>query len=171
VGQVFRNILVAIDGSTHAARALAEAIELAQRNNARLTIMTSVPDRSTWRLGAGAYGGAINYAKLTADFERKYQQLLDKAVSQVPQDVPVTKLRTHGRPGDRILERVNGGNHDLVVMGSRGRGPVRSLVLGSVSRQVLNASPTAVLIIHAEADEPSDHPGDARTLPRTVAPL
>ena len=148
---MFRNILVAIDGSAHAARALAEAIDLAERDHARLTIMTSVPDPSSWLLSGGGYGGAIDYAALGKETEREYQDLLERAVAQVPQDVSVTKRLVHGRPGDRILEQMREGGHDLVVMGSRGRGNVSSLVLGSVSHQVLNAAPAAVLILHADA--------------------
>jgi nucleotide-binding universal stress UspA family protein len=148
--RVFRDILVAIDGSAHAARALDEAIDLAERDNARLTIMTAVPDPSAWLLTGAAYGGEIDYVALSEESERKYRELLDKAAFQVPQGVSVTKRLVHGRPGDRILEQITEGHHDLVVMGSRGRGNVRSLVLGSVSHQVLNAAPAAVLIVHAE---------------------
>lgn len=150
---MFRNILVAIDGSAHGARALAEALDLVERNHARLTVMTSVPDASSWLLSGGAYGGAIDYAQLNQETEREYRDLLERAVSELPQDISVTKVLAYGRPGDRILEQMRQGSHDLVVMGSRGRGNVRSLVLGSVSHQVLNASPNAVLIVHADTDE------------------
>jgi len=159
---VFRDILVAIDGSAHAARALAEAVDLAERDNARLTIMTTVPDLSAWLLTGAAYGGEIDYVALNEESEREYRRLLDKAVSQVPPDVSVTTRLVHGRPGDRILEEMRDGQHDLVVMGSRGRGNVRSVVLGSVSHQVLNAAPAAVLIVHAEAGE-----AGSTTVPQT----
>ena len=149
---MFRNILVAIDGSRHAARALAEAIDLAERNNARLAIMTCVPDPSSWLLSGGAYGGGANYAALKEETDHEYQNLLEKAIAAVPREIPVTKRLVHGRPGDRILEQMRQGNHDLVVMGSRGRGNVRSIVLGSVSHQVLNAGPAAVLIVHTELE-------------------
>jgi nucleotide-binding universal stress UspA family protein len=151
---MFQRILVAIDGSAHGSRALAEAVELAEQNRARLTVITSVPDPSTWLLTGGAYGGAIDQAALLEDIEREYRDLLELAVASVPQDVSVTSRILHGRASDRILEELHEGGHDLLVMGSRGRGNVRSLVLGSVSHHVLNAAPSAVLIVHAEGHEP-----------------
>lgn len=150
---MFRDILVAVDGSPHSARALSEAIDLAVSARARLTVMTCVPDPSGWLLSGGAYGGAIDYGALAAESEREYTRLLEEAVDAVPDEVPVTKILQHGRPGDCILQQLRTGDHDIVVMGSRGRGEMRSLVLGSVSHQVLNASPQAVLIVHADAGE------------------
>lgn len=151
---MFHRILVAIDGSSHGARALATAIELAEQNRARLTIITSVPDPSTWLLAGGAYGGAIDQAALLGETEREYRNLLQRAVESVPEDVSVTSRLLHGRPSDRILEELREGGHDLLVMGSRGRGNVRSLLLGSVSHHVLNSAPSAVLVVHEELDAP-----------------
>lgn len=153
---MFHNILVAIDGSPHGERALAEAIDLAQVARARLTIITAVPDPSAWLLTGGVYGGAIDYHALLKESEKEYEELLEAAVSSVPEDVSVTSRLMHGRPGDRILEQLKEGEHDLVVMGSRGRGNVRSLVLGSVSHQVLNAAPAATLIVHAAEHQISE---------------
>jgi nucleotide-binding universal stress UspA family protein len=147
---MFRNVLVAIDGSAHAAAALTEAIDLVEGSRGRLTLMTSVPDPSSWLIGA--YSGGIDFERLSQETEREYSDLLEQAVATVPQDVPVTKILAHGRAGERLLEEIQSGRHDLVVMGSRGRGDVRSLLLGSVSHQVLNASRVAVLIVHAPAD-------------------
>ena len=151
---MFRNLLVAVDGSAHGARALDEAIELARSNRALLTIITCVPDPSAWLLSGGAFGGSIDFAALGAETEREYKELLERAVAEVPDDVSVSSRLVHGRPGDCILEQLRAGGHDLVILGSRGRGNVSSLLLGSVSHQVLNAAPAAVLIVHAEL-EPS----------------
>lgn len=146
---MFRNILVAIDGSPHGERALVEAADLAQRSNATLTVMTSVPDASSWLLGGAAYSGGVDFEALSKETEREYAKMLDRAVDGLPHDLSVTKLLARGRPGQAILDRLHSGDHDLVVMGSRGRGEVRAVLLGSVSHQVLNASPAAVLIVHA----------------------
>ena len=149
---MFHNILVAIDGSPHAERALAEAVDLAQRANAKLTVMTSVPDASSWLLSGAAYSGGVDFEALARETEQEYAKLLDDAVDGLPKDLSVTKLLARGRPGQTILDRLHSGDHDLVVMGSRGRGEVRAVLLGSVSHQVLNASPAAVLIVHASPD-------------------
>jgi nucleotide-binding universal stress UspA family protein len=150
---VFRNVLVAIDGSAHSERALAEAIDIAAPGRALLTIITSVPDPSSWLLTGGPYGGGVDFEALAEDTERDYRLLMESAVAQVPDDVSVTTVLAHGRAADRILEQLRQGQHDLIVMGSRGRGEVRSLLLGSVSHEVLNGSPAAVLIVHAEVDQ------------------
>ncbi|MGZ4188115.1 MAG: universal stress protein [Solirubrobacteraceae bacterium] len=55
-----------------------------------------------------------------------------------------TALAPEGRVGETILRQLRTGGHDLVAMGSRGRGELRSMVLGSVSHQVLHASPVPV---------------------------
>ncbi len=147
---MFRSILVAIDGSEHAARALAEAGDLAQATGAKLTVMTSVPDPSAWVLGTGPYASGVDYEALAEDSEREYEKLVDDAIATLPAELPVTKLLVRGRPADGILAQLATGHYDLVAIGSRGRGSVRSVLLGSVSHEVLNASPAAVLICHAE---------------------
>ena len=104
--------------------------------------------RTSWLTGA-SLGMGGDFEALAREAEREYKRLLDIAVDALPQGPSVTKVLVHGRPAKRILEQLHRGSHDLVVMGSRGRGEVSSLLLGSVSHQVLNASPAAVLIVHA----------------------
>jgi nucleotide-binding universal stress UspA family protein len=64
--------------------------------------------------------------------------------------VPVTTVLTEEPIRTALIRQIEAGHHDLVVMGSRGRGAVRSALLGSVSHFVLHHSPVPVLIVHAE---------------------
>ncbi len=140
---MFRRLLVAFDGSSPAHAALADAIELAQATRGRLTVMAVIPETSVWLSVASDVPGTVG--GLEAAYEREYRSLLDQAVDTVPGDVPVTKLLMRGVPAQRIVAEA--ADHDVIVMGSRGRGDVRSLLLGSVSHAVLNSSPVPVLVV------------------------
>ena len=54
-----------------------------------------------------------------------------------------------------VLKRTTAGDHDLIILGSRGRGAVRSAVLGSVSHFVLNHGTVPMLIVHDNGEESS----------------
>lgn len=155
---MFRKLLVAFDGSPHAQRALSEAVELVQTSAGRLTVMTVVPEPSAWALSSG-YEAAVNVNELNAQIEAEYQTMLDGAVEAVPDDVPVTKVVRRGPAGPAIVAEANASDHDLIVMGSRGRGELRSLLLGSVSHHVLQASRVPVLVVHAPDDSPTARVG------------
>ena len=148
---MFHRLLIAFDGSAHAQRALAEGIALARTNHARLTVMTVAPEPSDWVM-AGAYVAPNNLGEVREQTQRSYETVLNAAVNTVPDDVPVTKVVSWGAAAPAIVDEASAGDHDLIVMGSRGRGELRSLLLGSVSHHVLQASPVPVLVVHASEE-------------------
>ena len=143
----YRRLLAAFDGSPQAARALAEAIALSYTHNARLTVVTVAPRCYPWAYGASQYGATVELVESSVGLERTYERILETAVSSVPDDISVTSLLKRGEPGPVIVDEASNGSYDLVVMGSRGRGELRSLLLGSVSHHVLRSSPVPVLIV------------------------
>jgi nucleotide-binding universal stress UspA family protein len=145
---MFHRLLVAVDSSPDAQRALAEAVELAQATNATLTLMSVIPEPSDWVMGA-AYFASIDAGSIRREAERSCEAVLDAAVGTVPEDLSVVRILRQGTPGPAILDEVRVGGYDLIVMGSRGRSELRSLVLGSVSHHVIQASPVPVLVVHA----------------------
>jgi nucleotide-binding universal stress UspA family protein len=143
---VFLNILVAVDGSAHADCALDEAADLARALNSRLTLI-SVASRTAWRFMAGPYTGLL---PTQDDADKEAQTTLREAAARLDEDMPVTTVVGQGPAAAAIIRQAADGGHDLIVMGSRGRGGAAAALLGSVSHSVLNHSHVPVLIVHAE---------------------
>jgi len=146
---MFRNILVAIDGSPDSDQALTQAIDLAESEHSRLTLFSAVATPP-----AGAYigaGGGVA-ATLARDAEAETEKLLRTAAQRVPDRVSLSTVLSREPVRHALIRQIEEGAHDVVVMGSRGRGAVRSVLLGSVSHYVLHHSSVPVLIVHADAE-------------------
>jgi nucleotide-binding universal stress UspA family protein len=147
---MFRNILVAVDGSRHAEQALGEAIDLATSSHGRLTILTAIPRPPAW---VSTPATAVACQPLATELEHESTKILRNAVKRVPDSVPVTTILTHEPIRAALLHRIATCHHDVLVMGSRGRGALSASLLGSVSHYALNHSPIPVLVVHAHEDE------------------
>jgi nucleotide-binding universal stress UspA family protein len=143
---MFHNILVAVDGSADADAALAHAIDLAESEHTRLTLMTAVAELPpTAYLIAGEESG-----HLSESVHREAEAVIRQARDRVPADLPVTIVLSEQPIRLALIGQLKKGDYDLVVIGSRGRGAVRAALLGSASHYVLHHSPVPVLIVHAE---------------------
>jgi nucleotide-binding universal stress UspA family protein len=160
---MFHNILVAVDGSPDADEALAQAIDLAQSEHTRLTVITGVQ-----QLPPLAYVGltSVPLAQIDADARAWADGVLRRARDRVPGDLPVTTILTDRPIRAALIDQIKRGQHDLIAMGSRGRGAVRAALIGSVSHYVLNHSPIPTLIVHAGNEVIS---GDLRPIAAKVA--
>jgi nucleotide-binding universal stress UspA family protein len=142
---VFREILVAIDGSAMAQRALETATGLAEALNSRLTIISVSPEVPPY-----AYRSGVDVEKLEHEAEAETDGILRDAVASLPEKLPVTTVLKHGHPGERIVEQIRDGRHDLLVMGSRGRGRLVSNIFGSTSAYVHYHCRVAMLVIQPD---------------------
>jgi nucleotide-binding universal stress UspA family protein len=142
---MFHNILVAVDGSPDAEQALTEAIDFAESEHTRLTLITAVAQvPATAYMTAGEQLG-----RLIEDAHAHAEAILRRARERVPDGISVTAVLSEQPIRVALSRQIATGHHDLVVMGSRGRGAVRATLLGSVSHYVLHHSPIPVLIVHA----------------------
>jgi nucleotide-binding universal stress UspA family protein len=155
---MFRNVLVATDGSADSDQALTQAIDLADSEHARLAIFSAVV-----RPPAVAYVGVSGevVANLLRDAATETEAILRRAVDRVPDRVSVSTVLSSEPVRVALLRQITTGQHDVVVMGSRGRGAVRSALLGSVSHYVLHHSPIPVLVVHADTERGFDVPETA----------
>ena len=143
---MFHSILVAVDGSPDADEALAQAIDLAESEHTRLTLITAVAELppTAYLMAGEETGQLIEGAHVQAE------AVIGQARDRVPAELPVTTELSEQPIRLALIRQLKIGDHDLVVMGSRGRGTVRAALLGSVSHYVLHHSPVPVLIVHAE---------------------
>ncbi len=146
---MFRNILLAYDGSPDAEEALGHAIDLARCEHAHLTIFSAVPNPPGF---AYATPGGAALADLAVRAGAETEALIRTARERVPEDVSVTTVIKRAPAKSALLKQIKEGEHDVVVMGSRGRGAVRSALLGSVSHHILHHAGVPVLITHHRHD-------------------
>lgn len=127
-------ILVPIDGSDDSKKALNYAIELAQQQNAELTLL-NVNHKPFQLFGQET-------AKIVSESIIKEASTLVETRGLQPES-----LIEYGSPAKMIAKTAQDGNHDLIIMGSRGRSGIRRFLLGGVSDKVANIATTSVLIV------------------------
>lgn len=138
-------IVVGVDGSEGAKAALRWAIEEARLRHATVDAVYAWP----FPYGAAGFGWAPTFDQDFLDeMRRAAESALSACVSDVTggrEDVEVTQRAIEGAPAEVLLERAEGA--DLLVVGSRGHGGFKELVLGSVGHQCALHAPCPVVIV------------------------
>lgn len=154
---MFSKILVAYDGSPTSRSALAQAYELAEAEGADVTVVTVAP--SVAPLAAIA---PVSVEGLRAELDEWAKTKLDEAKAAAPAGLPVRTVERNGHVGDEIVEEIESGDYDLVVLGSRGHGRLTTEILGSVNNHVHYHSDVPTLTIDkAERVEAEEQTEDA----------
>jgi nucleotide-binding universal stress UspA family protein len=136
-------IVVGIDGSEQALRALRRAVEEARLRGARLDVVHASPEVIT--ITDPVLGPPIRHDTLLEGG----QDVIERALSGVDrQGVEVEAIVMVGQPARVLCDVARGA--DLLVVGARGLGGFRGLLLGSVTHQVLSHASCPVLVIVPE---------------------
>lgn len=143
---LFRHILVPYDGSAPSKAALAQAIRFIDATSGtKLTVMHVMTLPKGFNVAGEIMFAPLNYNP--EDELKRGKQLLDEAEAVA---IGVPRLQTvqqFGDPGTVILEQAEALGCDLIIMGSRGRGKLKELVLGSVSHHAAQHARVPVLIV------------------------
>jgi len=140
-------IVVGVDGSPAAERALEYAIDEAVAWDANLTAVSGVPVGSMTGLLAWL-PSAVDHEQVLTDMTEGLNVVVDRALGDAP--LEVRRFALDGTGAELLTEF--SAACDLVVMGSRGRGGFRGLLLGSTSQAVLHHTACPVMVVNSRAD-------------------
>ncbi|GAA3766370.1 universal stress protein [Salinactinospora qingdaonensis] len=154
-------VVVGVDGSAASATALRFALEEAALRDADLTALRAwqpaVPF-DPMELAAVEY--TVDRESLVARATKYVHTIVEEARSEATRSVPVHVVMVEEHPAQALLTESH--TADLIVVGSRGRGGFRGLLLGSVSQAVLHHAAVPVMVTRAdvesahEAEPPSE---------------
>lgn len=136
-----KRILVGVDGSEHAGRALALAIELARGMQSEVLAVAVLPPMF---MPSEFFADLEDFE---SEREKHAQAALDEAVSRCgAAQVPVRTRVAKGPPDQVISALAQTEDADLVVVGTHGRGAVGRVILGSISDRLVHLCPKPVLV-------------------------
>jgi nucleotide-binding universal stress UspA family protein len=142
-----QRILVAVDFSLESERALEAAATLAKRSDASVTVIHVRPASDLRAVVEQDRGDLV---RLTPTMRRSglaehYRTRLEAAGRKFPNGT--TRLLRGWPPGVIVREAARG--YDLVVIGTRGRGAVKSALLGSTAQEVLHRAAVPVVVVRS----------------------
>jgi len=135
-------VAVAVDGDAEGWRALSGAASLARRIGRPLDLVTVRPPDHYLLGGLLSPYDRNEYRKF---HRREAEQVLTEAERRVPDGVESKRVLLEGDPADTLAEA--SGEFDLLVVGSRGHGPVTGVMLGSVSAKLMISARAPVMVL------------------------
>ena len=141
-------ILVCVDGSEQSQRALEEAIKIAQERELEKALIIYVA--STPSTVPEVY--SRQFIELEKELEKKVREKGEEILSQAQEEFKKNGLEADtilqfGHPSETITRVASEQEIDLIVIGSRGLGGLKALLLGSVSNAVAQKTSSNVLIV------------------------
>lgn len=144
---MFKRILVPVDGSETANKALAAAIQLARKVDGRVRVVHSL-DELAYLWGYEYRGDTVTLARQQAT------KVLQNAVAMAQADGVAVEHQLFEEPGVRLGEVVAREalrwEADLIVVGTHGRRGLGRVLLGSGAEQVIRTAPVPVLVVRGD---------------------
>jgi nucleotide-binding universal stress UspA family protein len=144
---VFRSIVVGIDGSDTARKAVDAAVELARLTGATLELVSAYEPVTSQRLRAEARRVPADLQWMVNPREDVDATLSEAADAAGEAGVQARSYAREGDPADAILDVAEELGSELIVVGNKGMTGAKRFLLGSVPNKVSHHAPCSVLII------------------------
>jgi len=163
---MYDKILVAYDGAHHSSRALEIGVEFAVQYDAKLFILTVIPEvifpvLPEEGMGVGypsipVKGTRKDITEYSDRAEETYGKILNLVFEDIVEkhpDIEVEPKLSEGKPSSVIVKMAEAEDIDLIIMGCRGLDSVRCFFLGSTTREVAETCNRPIMIVKAEPEE------------------
>lgn len=144
-----RKIVIATDGSPSSAAALDLGLEIAVDRGAAAVVLHVIGTREAGHIFGADRTDPPTQEELIAGSEALAQGARFAAGHVVEVQLELVAADGTQETADAILGVAAGHDADLIVMGTRGQGPLATAVIGSVSNAVLRAASTTVVVVRA----------------------
>jgi len=141
---VFENILVPYDGTNFSNRAFRKALDIAKKDNSKITVFTVIE---------GEYSAITGYSRINPQIIKKQQNAAKKYIYNLEKtaknlNIPITvKIKQGVSIVKEIINLANSKRTDLIVIGSHGRTGLNKLILGSVANSIAQQAKCAVMVV------------------------
>ncbi|MDG6905503.1 MAG: universal stress protein [Nitrososphaerota archaeon] len=145
-----KKIIVPVDGSENSSRAADVAIRIAKEQGAALEVLHVVTISGLVSSPVGVGTPSLDLESYYDTSEKEGRKIVDLVVTHAKKagvEARGEVLRSVSSPAYTITENAKGENADLIVIGTRGLGGFRRLLLGSVSNGVVTHAHCAVLVV------------------------
>lgn len=149
----FRNIVLCTDFSDTSERALVEAIQIAKREKSRLEIIhsTMTPERILHGMADAQLAALATPDAFRARVKESMDRFLEPYLSELGElDFDYTVVEARRSPTNSLIHLIEERKPDLVVLGTHGRGPLTSLLLGTTAEKILSHAPCSILTVKPE---------------------
>jgi nucleotide-binding universal stress UspA family protein len=138
---MFELIIVALDGSAHSLKALDYARQLAEKHGSKLILLHAFQATSDLR-------GSEGFNQMVGKRKGKGEEILKEAFKRLGRTTfEVEEDLLEGPAAEAIIAVAETRNANLVVMGTRGMGSLKGLLVGSVSTKVTHHASCSVLVV------------------------
>ena len=137
---MIKNVLDPVDGSEGADRAIEQAIMIAKMCDAKINFLYVA------NINQLAINAVLSDAILDS-VTKAGNVILERAMEMVPEGILKESFSDTGAPAVVVLDFAESNNIDLIIMGSRGLGVVKGVLLGSVSQYVVEQAKCPVMVV------------------------
>ena len=140
-------VIVGVDGSSHSQAATRAALDVARHAAVPVTVVIA------WHVEV--VDGVVVTEPGSPEWQavdQRYREMAERTIAEdraAHPDIDVTVEVLHGRAADSLVKIAEGA--DLLLVGSRGRGGFRGLLLGSVTQRVLALATCPVAVLHQQS--------------------